>query len=124
MTLKRLAEIITELIILEDPLYIYNKDDKFPYFLSAELERGRWEITFTLLNAKNYSRLEKFGNIADVLFWDKYLREYGIDSYSDDWFMDPENANTLVERVEYFMNNRSSIEGMVQELKGDIDEAE
>ncbi len=123
MTLKRLAEIITELIIFEDPLYIYNKDDKFPYLLSAELERGRWEITFTLLNAKNYSRLEKFGNIADV-FWDEYLRRYGIDLYSDDWFMDPEDANTLVERVEYFMNNRSSIEGMVQELKGDIDEAE
>lgn len=125
MTLKRLAEIITELIIFDDPLYICNKDANFPYLFSVELDRYRWEISYSLLRAENYVLVDMFGNISsDCLYYDEQLWKYGIDLYSEDWRFDPESASSLIDRVEYFIDNLSTIKDMIKELKGDIDEAE
>lgn len=121
-SLARLSEMVVELIVFEDPLYIQHKDENFPYLFGVELDRGRWSISFMLLSSKDYTVVDRFGLLNNDFYFKYLLDKYGIDLYSEDWIMDPESASTLIERVEHILDKASVIKGMLKELKEDIEE--
>lgn len=122
MTLERLVAIVAELITFDDPLYILNKDEDFKYLFSVELDRDRREISFNLWRTRDYTVVDEFGNIsANSLYYTERLWEYGIYLESEDWRLDPDSASAVIDRVEYFIDNLSTIKDMIKELKAEVE---